>query len=67
MSELGLALDEPQENDLIFTEQGIMFVIEKALFERAKPILIEFMEGISQIGFQITSSLPVGGGCSGKP
>jgi hypothetical protein len=32
-----MALDELQDNDVTFTDQGITFVIEKKLFEEAKP------------------------------
>jgi Fe-S cluster assembly iron-binding protein IscA len=58
-----MALDEPQENDVNFTDQGITFAIDKELFEKAKPIRIDFLESPGGSGFQLTSSLPAGGGC----
>lgn len=60
-----MALDEPQENDVTFTDQGITFAIDKALLEEAKPIRIDFVESPTGSGFALTSSLPTGGGCCG--
>ncbi len=58
-----MALDEPQERDVTFTDQGITFAIEEKLFEDAKPIRVDFVESKNGSGFQLTSSLPAGGGC----
>ncbi len=58
-----MALDEPQESDVTFTDQGITFAIEKQLFEDAKPIRVDFVESANGSGFQLTSNLPSGGGC----
>lgn len=61
---LGMALDEPGENDVTFIDQGITFAIDKALFEEVKPIGIDFVESPSGSGFALTSNLPAGGECS---
>jgi iron-sulfur cluster assembly protein len=58
-----MALDEPQEQDVILTEQDIKFVIEAELFEKAKPIKIDFIDTPDGSGFELTSSLPEDGGC----
>ena len=58
-----MALDEQQDNDMTFTDRNINYVIEKDLFDKAKPIRIDFVESLQGSGFQLTSSLPVGGGC----
>jgi len=58
-----MALDEPQEQDVILTEQDIKFVIDAELYQKAKPIKIEFIDTPDGSGFQLTSSLPAGGGC----
>ena len=58
-----MALDEPQEKDMTFTDKGITFAVEKDLFEKAKPIRIDFVESAGGSGFKITSSLASGGGC----
>ncbi len=36
---LVMALDELKEDDEVFTEKGVTFVIEKNLWERVQPIL----------------------------
>jgi iron-sulfur cluster assembly protein len=58
-----MALDEPQENDVTFTDQGISYAIEKGLFNEAKPIRVDYVETLDGSGFQLTSSLPSGGCC----
>jgi len=62
---LAMALDEPQENDVIITEQDITFAIDKDLLEKAKPIRLDFVEAGGKSGFQLTSNLPAEGGGSG--
>ena len=57
-----MALDEPQQNDVTFTDQGITFAIDKDLLAEAKPIRVDFVESVNGSGFQLTSSLPAGGG-----
>ncbi len=52
-----MALDEPKEHDLTFSDRGVTFTIDKDLFERLKSIQIDFKDS----GFQITSGVPVGG------
>jgi Fe-S cluster assembly iron-binding protein IscA len=37
-----MALDEPQEGDEIFHNDGLTFVIDRLLLEMAKPIRIDF-------------------------
>jgi Fe-S cluster assembly iron-binding protein IscA len=58
-----MALDEPKDNDMTFTDRKINYIIEKELFDKAKPIQIDFVESISGSGFKLTSSLPASGGC----
>lgn len=62
---LGMALDEPGDNDVTFTDQGLTFVIDKDLFEKAKPISVDFVESLDRSGFTLTSNLSTGGGCCG--
>lgn len=57
---MALALDEPnEENDDVIKEENLTFVVEKKLMSEAAPINID----VSYMGFQVTSSLPLGGGC----
>jgi iron-sulfur cluster assembly protein len=52
-----MALDEPQENDQIFNEKGVKFVIDKNLYEETQPISIEFVQSAMGEGFKIQSEL----------
>jgi len=54
---LGLALDESGNDDTLFIEQGITFMVNKDLFERVKPIKIDFVDTTMGSGFHISSSL----------
>ena len=57
-----LALDEPGENDEVYTSEGFSFIIDKALMERLSSIKIDSNE----YGFLITSpSLDEGVASSG--
>ncbi|MCK7512306.1 MAG: hypothetical protein MZV70_55195 [Desulfobacterales bacterium] len=58
-----MALDEQQENDVTFNDRNMNYIIEKELFDQAKPIRIDFVESLLGSGFKLTSSLPAGGGC----
>lgn len=58
-----MALDEPQEMDFTVTDRGVTFAVEMDLFEKAKPIGIDFVESAGGSGFKITSSLATGGDC----
>jgi iron-sulfur cluster assembly protein len=58
-----MALDEPQEKDLAFTDRDIHFLIDKDLFEEVKPINVDFIESVGESGFKFTSSLAPSTGC----
>lgn len=60
---LGMALDEPGEEDEVIKDNGISYLIEKQLFEQAKPINIDFVNTAMGSGFSIASSLKTDGGC----
>ena len=55
---LGMALDEPRENDREFDDRGIKFVVEKALYERIKPIKVDYVTSPAGAGFNIVSDMP---------
>ncbi len=57
-----MALDGPLASDETFTEQGVNFVIDKKLFEDAKPISIDFVESAMGAGFLLKSGLNAGEG-----
>jgi iron-sulfur cluster assembly protein len=54
---LVLALDEPKENDQVFTDRGVTFLVEKGLFDQAKPITIEYTVGAMGAGYMVKSGL----------
>ncbi len=58
-----MALDESNENDEIFTRNGLTFMIEKALYEDVKPIKVDFIETPSGSGYSIESRLKKADGC----
>jgi iron-sulfur cluster assembly protein len=64
---LVMALDERKEDDEVFTERGVTFVIEKALFERVKPIRIDYTHSTLGEGYTLESELMKGmkGACVG--
>lgn len=59
-----MALDEPKDNDEVFSESGVTFLINKDLLDSVKPISVEFIENPRGSGFSITSALSKkDGGC----
>ena len=63
---MGMALDEPQESDVVFTDRGIQYVIDKNLIDEVKPVTVDLVESFRGSGFRLTSSLskrPGFGGC----
>ena len=62
---LGMALDEPKNEDEIFEEKGTKFIVDKDLFIQAKPINIDFIDTPNGSGFKLTSGLSseAGEGC----
>ncbi|HJX34802.1 MAG TPA: hypothetical protein VJ373_06455 [Desulfatiglandales bacterium] len=52
-----MALDEPKENDEVIKDNGVTYLIEKDLYEKTKPIAIDFVESETGSGFSITSAM----------
>jgi len=63
---MGLALDEPQDDDEIFKEKGLTFMISKELLERVKPVKVDFIETPRGSGYHITANLGPSGCGSGS-
>ena len=63
---LGMALDEPKDDDEIVKDNGFAYLINKELYEQAKPINVDFIDSGMGQGFSISSKLQMdgGGGCS---
>ncbi len=61
---LGLALDEPQEDDEVFNQGGITYTINKKLYEQINPISVDYVETPRGSGYQITANIAkLGQGC----
>jgi len=58
-----MALDEPKENDEVIKDNGVTYIIEKDLYEKVKPIAIDFIESEMGSGFSITSAMAIGSSC----
>ena len=52
-----MVLDEPGNDDHVFTEQGITFMVDNHLLESVKPIRIDLVETSMGSGFAINSNL----------
>ncbi|PID76849.1 MAG: hypothetical protein CSB24_04540 [Deltaproteobacteria bacterium] len=62
---MGLALDEPKDNDKVFEKEEIKFLVEKGLLETCGVINVDYVDAGPRSGFGITSANPLGGGgCS---
>jgi iron-sulfur cluster assembly protein len=61
-----MALDESKEEDEVFKENGITFMINKDLLELAKPITVDYVITRMGNGFKLTSSLDAGSSCGGS-
>ncbi len=62
---MGLALDEPKDDDTVFTEGGITYLVNKSLYERVKPIKLDFVDTPTGSGFTLSSSMEKScGSCS---
>jgi iron-sulfur cluster assembly protein len=57
---LVMALDEQKEDDEVFIERGVTFVIEKTLFERVKPIRVDYTHSPLGSGYTVESELMKG-------
>jgi iron-sulfur cluster assembly protein len=56
---LGMAMDESRDDDREFDDRGIKFVVEKSLYERVKPIKVDYLSSHTGSGFNLTSNMPV--------
>ena len=58
-----MALDESKQNDEVFEDRGVTYLVEKDLFEKVKPIAVEFITTTRGGGFKLTSSLSQESAC----
>jgi Fe-S cluster assembly iron-binding protein IscA len=60
-----MALDESNENDTVFENDGLTFIIEKKLLEDAQTIEIDYLVTDQGEGFSINSGLKKSADCGG--
>ncbi len=63
---MGMALDEPRDNDEVIEENGVTYLIEKGLYDQIKPVNVDFVDSAMGSGFSIKSNLSTGGSCGGS-
>ena len=60
-----MALDEPREDDQVFQEKGVTFAINKELFEKIKPVEVDYIETPRGAGYRVTGNIQSScGSCS---
>ena len=59
---LGMALDEPRDEDQVVKDNGFTYLVDKELYDKAKPICVDFVDSGMGGGFSISSNLNMGGG-----
>jgi iron-sulfur cluster assembly protein len=60
-----MALDEPNENDEVFENNGFTFLIEKKLLQDAQPITVDYIITPGGEGFIINSGMKKASDCGG--
>ena len=63
---LGLALDEPKNNDKTYDESDIKFLVDNDLMKNCGDIKLDFNDAGYQSGFLISSTIALGGGGCGS-
>jgi len=58
-----MALDEPGDKDELFDDRDITYIIEKELYEKVKPIKVDFVNSPMGAGFDISSCLAKDNAC----
>ena len=58
-----MVLGEPRDQDEAFDDRGLNYLIEKDLFERIKPVKVDYIETPMGTGFSITSNMSQGPSC----
>lgn len=62
---MGLALDEPKENDKVYEFAPLKMVIDDALQNKLGSVNVDYNDSAWRSGFKITASNPIGGGSGG--
>jgi len=60
---MGMALDESRDNDEVFEDRGLTYVIDRGLLEEVKPIRVDYVESPFGSGFSVTSNMDQAASC----
>lgn len=58
-----MALDESNDEDEIFTDRNVTYLVNKTLFEKVKPVAIDYIVTPRGEGFKLSSTMDAAGGC----
>jgi Fe-S cluster assembly iron-binding protein IscA len=58
-----MALDESQDDDKVFTDKGITFLVNSQLLEKVQPISVDYITTVHGAGFKVASALDAGAAC----
>ena len=61
-----MALDEPREEDHVFDDKGLSYIIEKNLFDQVKPIKVDYVDTPMGAGFDISFNMGMMGAACGQ-
>jgi Fe-S cluster assembly iron-binding protein IscA len=60
---LGMALDESHDDDEVFTDRDVKYLVNKTLFEKVKPVAIDYVQTPRGEGFKLSSNMDAAEGC----
>jgi len=52
-----MTLDGPKKSDMVFSDRGIQYIMEKQLYESVKPVSIDYRPSAEGSRFQLNSNL----------
>jgi Fe-S cluster assembly iron-binding protein IscA len=58
-----MALDGPKEEDQVFNDNGLTFVMDTQLFNNVKPVTVDYVTSPMGAGFRISSNMSSEGSC----
>ncbi len=57
-----MALDESHDDDEVFTDRDVTYLVNKTLFEKVKPVAIDYEQNPRGGGFKLSSNMDAAGG-----
>ncbi len=59
-----MALDESKDDDEIFTDRGVRYLVNKTLFDQVKPITVDYITSSRGSGFKLSSGMDAMRNCT---